>query len=384
MNYKKFLITISNFFDRIGLRGLNRQIKNSGFQFIGRILKSRSVPFPTQEDIKNILIIKQHNQMGDMICSTPLFSALRKNFPEAYITLIAGMNNYKVVQNHPDLNETIVYHKLNFLSAPGEFWRFYRKLHERKYDLAIVPATVSVSVTSDLICRLSGAKFRLGARTLNGRENPSGFLYNLPVDMDWRNQKRHQIFRNLDLLTGIGIEPEFIPPSIGISSKDENSANQFYQTHFSPTDKVIGFHPGAGKVANQWPAERFARLADYLVDKYHVRILITNGPDDAVPVQKMTQLLKSPFILTDELNLQQVAALQKRIRLYVTNDTGTMHLALAVGVPVLALFGPTNFWEWGPLDKFHRSIQSSDGNINSISFEEVKNIADEILQRHFR
>jgi ADP-heptose:LPS heptosyltransferase len=379
MSYKKFLITISHFFDRIGLRGLNRQFKNKGFHLLGRFFKSRAVVFPPLENIHNILIIKQHNQMGDMLCSTPLFSTLRKYFPQAYITLVAGMDNFKVVQNHPVLNEIIVYHKLNFLSAPGEFRRFYRKLHERKYDLAIVPATISVSVTSDLICRLSGARFRLGARMLNGMENPSGFLYNLPVDLDWRKQKRHQIFRNLDLLKGIGIEAAFIPPSMGISSIDTNFADQFYFSHFSAQERVIGFHPGAGKVANQWPAERFARLADYLVQKYQVKILITSGPNDALPVEKMIQSMKSPYVLSENHTLQQVAALQKRLRLYVTNDTGTMHLALAVGVPVLALFGPTNFWEWGPFDKSHRCIQSPDGNINSITCDDVKSLADEIL-----
>lgn len=380
MNYKKFLITISNFFDLIGLRGLNRQFKNKGFHLVGRIVQSRPVIFPGRENVQNILIIKQHNQMGDMICSTPLFSAFRQYFPHAYITLVAGMDNHQVVHNHPALNEVVVYHKLNFLSAPGEFWRFYRKLHERKYDLAVVPATVSVSVTSDLICKLSGAKFRLGVRILNGVENPSGFLYNLPVDLDWRNQRRHQIYRNLDLLKGIGIETEFIPPSIGISPVDENFADQFFTRHFSRTDMVIGFHPGAGKVANQWPADRFARLADYLVDKFQIKVLITVGPNDEIPVQKMTQLMKAPYTLAKKLTLQQIAALQKRMRLYITNDTGTMHVAAAVGVPTLALFGPTYFWEWGPIDKSHRCIQSPDANINSISFDEVKKATEEILQ----
>ncbi|MCI0514323.1 glycosyltransferase family 9 protein [candidate division KSB1 bacterium] len=381
MSYKKFLITISKFFDRIGLRGLNRQIKNSGFRLLGRIFQPRAIIFSGDENIQNILIIKQHNQMGDMICSTPLFTALRKHFPNAYMTLVAGMDNFRIVMHHPDLNETIVYHKLNFLSAPGEFFRFYRKLHERKYDLAVVPATISVSVTSDLICRLSGARFRLGARRLNGVENPSGFLYNLPVDLDWRNQQRHQILRNLELLKGIGIEPQIISPSIGIPAPDAAMAKQFYQKHFSPTDKVIGFHPGAGKIANQWPAERFAQLADYLVEKYPVKILITSGPSDALPVQKMIESMKSPYILSEKHTLQEVAAIFKRMQFYVTNDTGTLHVALAVGIPVVALFGPTNFWEWGPLDNSHHSIQSPDGDITSISFESVQKVVDEIMTR---
>jgi len=204
MSYKTFLIKISHFFDQIGLRHWERKLKDGLFKMLGRIFGARLVSKIDDARIQNILIIRQHNQMGDMLCSTPLFTAVRQRFPRAYITLIASEVNFPVVQYHPAIDRVLLFEKQNFLARPGDFIRFWRSLRERKYDLGIVPSTVSMSVTSDLLCLVARTRYRLGVRTLNGEANPSAFIYNLPVDLDWRNNHLHQTERNLVILKAIG------------------------------------------------------------------------------------------------------------------------------------------------------------------------------------
>jgi len=379
MNYKQFIIEISRFSDRIGLRGLNRNFKIWFFRTIGLILKPKPVSWTEQQRIAKILIVKQHNQMGDMLCSTPLFTTLRRHFPGAHLTLVAGEPNFEVVHNHPDLDEVLEYQKLDFLSAPVGFWKFFRKLRKTGYELAVVPATVSNSVTSDLICWLSGATYRLGVSQLDGAENPSAFLFNIPMQLDWRGTQRHQVERNLDLLKGIGIQANYLPLSIGLSGEDEQFAEDFYQRHCRINEKVIGFHPGAGKIANQWGAQNFARVANELARKYHFKIFITCGPSDEQVVKQMSQAMEHPFVICKNMSIKKLAAILKKMALYITNDTGTMHIASAVGVPTLSLFGPTDPWQWAPKGEQHRFIKANDGQVTSIPVRTVLQEAEEFI-----
>ncbi|MCI0514328.1 glycosyltransferase family 9 protein [candidate division KSB1 bacterium] len=381
MQYQTFLIQISQIADRLGMRRLNRHLKILLFKSLGFIFRRRKATPLALNSIQKILIVKQHNQMGDMLCSTPLFRALRLRFPRAHLTLIAGQENETVVKEHPDLNEVIVFHKLNFLADPRGFWRFLRQIRAPKYDLGIVPATVSMSVTSDLICWLSGARYRLGVHKLDGETSPAGFLFNLPVSVDWRATHKHQIERNLDLLRAIGIESTALAPSIGISNAAREIAEKFLNDHVQPDARIIGFHPGAGKIPNRWEAQRFAQLADILARRHQVKIFITSGPSDATVVAEMTGALKQPAVICQGFTIQQVAALMQRMILYITNDTGTMHLAAAVGVPTLSLFGPTDPYQWAPRGEMHRFLAGQQGSIQTIQLDDVLETAEQMLQR---
>jgi heptosyltransferase-2 len=379
MTYKNFLIKISRCFDQIGLRHLERKLKNIFFKIPGYFLGAKPVEKIEDTQIQNILIIRQHNQMGDMLCSTPLFAAVRKRFQGAHITLIASEVNLPVVQHHPAIDRVLLFEKQNFLAQPGGFFRFWRSLRERKYDLGIVPSTVSMSVTSDLLCFVARTRYRLGVRTLNGEANPSAFIYNLPVDLDWRENHQHQTERNLVILKPIGWNEPAGALSIGVSPEDEIFATRFLQQHAAANDVIIGMHPGAGKVPNRWPTEHFARLAEHLAEKFGVKIFITCGPMDADVVETMVAALKIKATVCQNFSLTQLAALMRKMRLYITNDTGTMHLAAAAGVPTLSLFGPTDPHQWAPPGAAHRFLAANNGNIESISLEQVQMTAKAML-----
>lgn len=380
MNYKEFLIKISRFFDQIGLRCWERKTKDLLFNALGRIFGAKLVDKINDAQIQNILIIRQHNQMGDMLCSTPLFTAVRKRFPRAYITLIASEVNLPVVQYHPAIDRVLLFDKQNFLAQPGGFFRFWRSLRDRKYDLGIVPSTVSMSVTSDLLCLVARTCYRLGIRTLDGEKNPSAFIFNLPVDVDWRENARHQTERNLAILQPLGWSEPPEPLSIGVSNEDVVFAEEFLKQHAAQNALIIGMHPGAGKEPNRWPTDRFARLAADLAKKFDTRIFITCGPMDHEVVETMVKQLKIKATICRNFSLTQLAAFMQKMKLYITNDTGTMHLAAAAGVPTLSLFGPTDPNQWAPLGTTHRFLAATDGKISSISLEQVRVTAETMLK----
>jgi ADP-heptose:LPS heptosyltransferase len=146
--------------------------------------------------VKNILVVLQHNQIGDMFCSLTLYAALKKKYPSSSITLVAAKTNYEIpfFEINPFLDHVIIFDKQNLKSI----FHFLKKLRERKYQIGIVPSTIKVSRTSHIVNFLSGAKVRVGVKSIDGAINPSHKLLNVKSDFNWKHS--HQLERNLDVV----------------------------------------------------------------------------------------------------------------------------------------------------------------------------------------
>ena len=336
------------------------------------------------DNIKNILIVRQHNQLGDMLCAVPLFAALRYRFPDSEITLVASPINYEILYNdiNPYIDNVIVYRKSTF----KELREFYKQLRSRKYDLGVVPSTVSISRTSHIINYLSRASLRVGVRSIDGKLNKTEFLLNVKSDFKWDEKKMHQTERNLDVGRQLGIEfkeKEKERTKIKLSNDEKIFAEKYIEENFVIKDKpIFAFHPGAGKVQNRWALNNFTELIIMLYKKYNNYVLITSGTID----KELTDKLKNDLneegiecIILDNTPIRKVAAVIKRTNLYITNDTGTMHVGGYVNANVLALFGSTNGYEWAPERENVKYIQSPTDNVNDISIQEVYEKACDIL-----
>ena len=143
---------------------------------------------------------------------------------------------------------------------------------------------------------------------------------------------------------------------------------------------AIGYHPGAGKPPNCWPADRFAHVANILWTDFQASLFITSGPMDQSVVGRMVESLRAPYYLLENMPVRQVASVLVNLNLVISNDTGIMHVAAAVGVPVLCLFGPTDPLQWAPIGEKHRYIVSENGRMESISVDEVLAVAREMLR----
>lgn len=322
-----------------------------------------------------ILIIRQqNNQLGDLLCSLPLYYALKKRFPESIIHLISGKTNYKIPYTKfcPFVNNIIQMDR----ETIGKNFNFIREVRSLKCNIGIIPSTMQFSRTSHVVNYLSGAKIRVGAKQFDTVINKSAWLLNRKGTFLWEANKVHQTDRILDIAKLIGCDLTEEEKNIPLSySFDEiKAAKDFLKSSFPYKDvRIFAMHPGAGKVDNRWSTDNFISLAKSLYNQYKCVFLITSGYIDKEVTEKTIQGLKDnniPFKV-ENVEVRVLGAILSMIDLYITNDTGVMHLAGFSGGKVLSLFGPTNGYEWAPQQNGCEYLQSKSGLISDISVDDV-------------
>lgn len=333
-------------------------------------------------EIRNILVILRH-QMGDFVCATPMIRSLRALFPEARVTLVtkSSTNYEQVFKNDKSLTDDVYY----FENGLENYVNLVKELRSINFDIAIIPSTVVFSATNHLIAYFSHAKIRAGVNSINYEDNKVSYLLNVKKDFLWDSHKVHQIERNLDTLRQLGFEPPEKRIRLNLSKEQELFADKMYSDRFPDTSRpVIGFHPGAGKPDNVWSPEKFARLSTLLKKELNSYIFISEGPADKSYVEKMILSIENHNELNDYYRhkgtILNNLALINKLSLFITNDTGIMHLASAFeNLNLVSLFGPTKAYEWGPIGENKRSIQSTSNNIDIISVEKVFEVCKELV-----
>jgi heptosyltransferase-2 len=338
-------------------------------------------------NVNNILIVRQHNQLGDMLCSVPLFAAIRKKYPNAHISLVASPINYEILFSdiNPFIDKVITYRK----ASARELREFYSELRHHDYQIGIVPSTVSISRTSHFINYFSGAKVRVGARSIDGKQNNVEYLLNVKKDFSWDPAKLHQVDRNLEVgaLIGCGLsEKELAEVRIHLDEEELVFSETFMKEHFpDPEIPVVAFHPGAGKIPNRWDAKNFVELMKLVKSEFDADILITSGTIDKPVTEEIIRGLESlslRYTVLENTPIRKVGAVLKLTDLYITNDTGTMHVAGGVNAKVISLFGPTHGYEWAPRGSGKVFIQSPSHDINAITVDKVFAAASEMLKKN--
>ncbi len=367
------------------MKFLEKSFKRLLFGFVRMFVHVRRVTTIPRNSVRNILVVRQHNQLGDMLCAVPLFRALRATYPEAHIALLARPLNSEILRGAPFLDEIIVYDKNKFLRSPFQVWRFGRALRRRSFDLAITPATVSMSVTSDVLTFFSRASRRIGPGVLSGKHNLTAYFYNVKAELDWRRDPtRHQTQRNLDIASILVLDPVSLELEIGLSDDEVQRGQEIIAKKKGGREIVVGFHPGAAKIPNRWDALRFAEIANRCAEIYGAFIVITAGPDDDAPLREMTLNMPNASLIMHNEPIRDVAAVIRNCDAYVTNDTGMMHVSAGVGTPTLSLFGPTDPLQWAPLGDTHRFILGRGGSVENIPVEKVWQVLTDMLQHIHR
>jgi len=332
--------------------------------------------------VRRILIIRQHNQLGDMLCVVPLLRALRASMPGAEIDLLASPVNADIMRHHSLLDEVLLYDKKEYLGPLGirigRIRRLAKDLRRRNYDIVAVPSTVSMSLTSDILAALTGAAFRFGPGSIDGVSNPGAFLYNNAVDLDWRSTPmRHQTLRNADLLAGVVGVPEDLSHELTLTASELlDVKEEVYRLRKGKTH-LVAIHPGAGKAPNRWPAEHFARLASWLESEMGAATFATIGPMDQEVHHQLQSILGNQIEYVVNKPIRTIASILSYVKLLVANDTGIMHVGAAVGAPLISLFGPTEPCQWAPIGPRSRYIHGDP--ISAIPVEEVASIARGML-----
>lgn len=344
----------------------------------GLIKQESKIKIESLGKVKDILVVRQHNQIGDMICSLTLYKALKKKYPEARITLAAAKTNYQIpfFDINPYLDRVIIFDKATLKII----FSFLKELRSRQYQISIVPSTIVLSRTSHIIARISGAKLRVGVKSLDGKTNRSQKYLNLKSDFQW--EEKHQSIRNLEIVKQIGCnlsEDEISSIKLNFREEELSFAKNFIASSFpNQNNKIIAFHPGAGKESNIWNANNFIELIKKLYNHFGNYVLITSGWVDEKnikPICDELQLANIEYKILHNLPVKKLGAVLSLVDLYITNDTGTMHIAAYSGAKMISLFGPTNPVEWAPCGLEQKYIKSISNNINSISVNDVYELA---------
>lgn len=324
--------------------------------------------------IKSILIIVRH-QMGDFLCTLPMMQSIRKRFPEAEINLISKSSAFakeilSSCKNSPADN--IYYYEKGF----ENFVNLVKEIKDKNPELAIVPSPVDFSSTNHLLAYYSGALYRAGVRSKDYEINRIGYVLNIKSDFLWDTKKVHQIERNLDVIRQLGIEPGVNKIELELTDEKVLFAEDYFKNNFPVTNKpVIGLHTGAAKEQNVWSYEKFAALINMLYLKTGAGFYLSEGPADKKYADRLTALLQKdhPEIKFSRYcgDLMNNAAIISKTSLFISNDTGIMHLASGFKVPVIGLFGPTRAFEWGPVGSNKVSIQAKGNNVNNIEINSI-------------
>lgn len=290
------------------------------------------------------ILLTRMKFIGDVVLTTPAISSVRHAFPDAYIAYMGEKGAVSLLEHNPHLNEIIPFD----FSRPTtiEQTRVAMLLRRRRFDLAI---DLFGNPRSALLTYLSGARTRVGPAR-KGR----GKLYTIQVTDDG-NPKTAIDFHN-QYLRAAGIEPTSRHTQIILTEDERREARIYLQwldreQHALDFSKpIIGIHPGATWPAKRWPAERFAALADMVTAKLGAQVVITAGPGDTETTAAVTTHAFAPVKVVANLPLRQLAAIISHCSAYVVNDNGTMHIAAALGVPTIGIFGPGEENIWFPYD----------------------------------
>lgn len=327
-----------------------------------------------RDTMKRILVIRKHNHLGDMLCSLPLYAAVKQRWPECAITLLAAPTSYQVPLRriNPFIDELLYFDKRSVFTV----LRLLLHLRRRRYDLVLVPSTIRLSATSHITARLTAAPVRTGVRSIDGKKNEHAKWLTQAIDVRWESDRVHQVHRNLQIAAAVGCSTAIDPESalrIAITEPERGLARSAFDG--LPSDALrIGVHPGAGKRENVWPAEQFTEVIRAMRTEGNVSVLVTAGTPDADVVSRFGAQLEAeriPFAILRDADIPVLASAAAQTDVFLSNDTGTMHVAAFGGARVVSLFGPTPAWEWAPLHAHCVAIQSRDGSMNGITTEEV-------------
>ena len=305
--------------------------------------------------VKKILIVKLCC-IGDVMFTTPLIRTLRKNFPQAEICYLVGKWTKDVLEKNPNINRVIIFdvpfEEKSRLSKLKHLLKFIKRLRKEKFDLAI---NCHRSLASNIFLFLSGVKYRVGFNW-----HHKGFALNKKINFDY---KKHEVERYLDITREIGLNPEDNYLEIGLSEEDRKFTEEIF-TKFNPRrKKSVSVFPGGGvnpktiMLSKRWPAENYAELCDWIIEKYGAVVFFLGGKDDVGVVEKIISLMKNKAInFAGKTSFRQSAGIIKNSFLFIGGDSGLLYIAAAVGTPTIALFGPSNPNLVSPLGEKHTYI----------------------------
>ena len=343
------------------------------------------------KDYKNILIVRL-DKIGDLVLSTPAIKAVHDAYPNSHITVLVRPYAREIVEGNPYVNEIITYDKAGGEKGFLKNIRFILNLRKKRFDLALI---LHPKNRTHIFLFLAGIPERVGY------DKKLGILLTKKIPHIKQYGLKHEIDYTLDLLRYVGIEPKDKSLHVPIKKESEKKISDiFTKNGISGTDLVIAIHPGSSCPSKRWRVEHFAKVGDLLALNYKAKIVIMAGPKDKGFGDKTAELMKSnPLNLSGKTTIADLASILKRSNLFISNDSGPVHVACAVGTPTIAIFGRNDRGlapaRWRPVGEHDIALHKDIGCepclshnckkgfacLEAISEEEILQAAEKILRR---
>ncbi len=292
------------------------------------------------------VLIRAVNWVGDAVLTLPALAALRAAWPRARLTVLAWPRVADVYRSAGLADEILMYQKPGVHQGISGLFRLAVELRSQRYARAVL---FQNAFEAALLARLARIPSRAGYNT-----DARSFLLNHVIKLTPEVKEQHQVHYYLNLVAGLGLPAPFSEPRLKLPAAEYDAARAELEARFGPGHgPIVGLAPGAAYgPAKCWFPEGFARVAQRLIDEHGVNLVLFGGPGEQDVADAVAGLIQAPasrvLNLAGQTTLGRAMALIGVCRLFLTNDSGLMHVAAAQDVPVVAVFGSTNPVTTGP------------------------------------
>lgn len=302
---------------------------------------------------KERFLVIRTDRVGDVVLSTPVLESIKTRFPESHLVMMVSAYAADVVKGNPNLDDVIIDDHENRHKGIKGFLMLLKEIRGSRFDAGVL---LRPTFRLALLLLLAGIRYRVG----------TGYrfyqmLFNRKVYAHRKMNLRHETDYNLDLLRPLGIRPERTLPRVYLRPEEQAFAQQVWtESQITPDHTVVVIHPGSGDSALNLPAKRFAQVADQLVEELDAKIVLTGTKGEKGLIDIISRNMQHEVVdLTGRTSLRQLAAVLENADVVVSNSTGPMHLAAAVGTPTVAIFCPifaAGPIRWGPYGEGHEVV----------------------------
>ncbi|MDD5019198.1 MAG: glycosyltransferase family 9 protein [Candidatus Omnitrophica bacterium] len=354
------------------------------------MLEGREERF-SDDRYRRILLVRT-DRIGDVVLSTPVIKALREHYPSSFIAMMVSVATREVVEGNPYLDQVIVFDKDRAQQGLWATLKFSRYLSGFSFDVAVV---LHPTFRVHLVTFLAGIRERIGY------DRKGSFFLTRRLEHKKQEGLKHEIEYNFDLLASLGVgggtRELYVPVK---QESDDFVADFLARLGVGKSERLVAVNPAASCPSKLWPAEKFAFLIDRIQRELGVRALVVADAAHRLISEEIFSLVRTrPLDGSGCFSLTQLAGLFKRCELLVSNDSGPVHIAVAVGTPVISIFGRNQAGlsprRWGPVGPFdavlHKPMTCSPclahdcrkgfACLDAISVEDVMQEARRILGR---
>ncbi|MBW2341103.1 MAG: glycosyltransferase family 9 protein [Deltaproteobacteria bacterium] len=301
--------------------------------------------FGSGENIQRILFIRI-DRIGDLVLSIPALKALKVAFPHSQLVVLASPSNQSLLLHDRYVDKVFVYDQNKRLA---DKMRIMKQIRAHCFDLAIDPYP-DYEVKTALIALLSGSKWRIGYSSYGRR-----VFFNLNGPK--LEKDKHLVDLTLDILKPLGVRSNHKKPEIFLTVDEKKWARDWLKEKGAGMKPIIGIHPGGYYETQRWLPERFAEVANHLKKNGSLDILIFGGPREKGLVDQITSMVNGAVMTYVGGNLRRFMALVDSCCMLICNNSGPLHVAVALDIPTISIMGPTNKDRWMPIGDIHKVLR---------------------------